>query len=946
MKRALAERAKLAEANTTSTSANTRTMREEPSAAADTAVTLPVPKKIVLENATVGIASMNLPVDEPYSKSVAVAAVTESSSTMTAKDTSNAENTNVAVPSSTSASVAVSVSASVPAVSTTPSTSTPALIRGSKRRKQQQEDEAGEPDGWFLKFQNKALVAELRSLQSELKDLIEERDARRAHSLTAMRGMHMVELRWREMEEILRQLALLLLQQRTGNGADGFQLSDCDRSILEQAANSSVDDGTRHISTPSLVDNIDSPSSTGSGDMTENIPALLYSLARLAKSSLSLVSTPENNEKITQQYNQETIGNDMKAFSTSLSARTKFLCDTVSAILRSMPLTNSSSGFDLFDAKQLRQDILALKADIAEKENTVKQIILARDEALMGQKRARRALNRIAAGADISEVLKDADDITKSSIEVEAEKEVVKPEPATSEMKTTQTPSISDAEVAKKVSDLEALCESKEKRIVELLDELKTSQLRINELIIPTAPPSPGTVEKSKEYLEIKKSLLKSESSVLSLTEKQQRALKGWAETKGSLELAQKTANELQSKHDRRWKEITGELDEDDGEVTEKDMKGEHEIAIEHKLRQALEAVRMNDSTKSSLKEAQELVETLQTEVNDWKTKYEGIIANSIGEENSSVSVPTTPLPESSTKSQTQPRDRDAAYDKLKRDNSKLRKEVQTAHSSREGLKGKLERAEARCESFVKQNARLLKQSREKDEVNATALSSILHLKHLAELHKEEKDLMDKKIKSAEQLALSARLLTNAKDRVDEELKKEKELLQEKIDEATSKHNELLEENAVCKSTIKHLEGKIEGLEKEILSVSQRCHELVGSTADVKQEKSRLLDALAVAEKEIKKYSESMEGASSRGKKRSRFSDSKFTREDLETTIETLMKRLSCPVCDFGQKECMVTTCRHMFCKKCIDKNIKNRNRKCPACGNRFDAKDIADVFL
>ena len=140
--------------------------------------------------------------------------------------------------------------------------------------------------------------------------------------------------------------------------------------------------------------------------MTENIPALLYSLARLAKSSLSLVSTPENNEKITQQYNQETIGNDMKAFSTSLSARTKFLCDTVSAILRSMPLTNSSSGFDLFDAKQLRQDILALKADIAEKENTVKQIILARDEALMGQKRARRALNRIAAGADISEVLK------------------------------------------------------------------------------------------------------------------------------------------------------------------------------------------------------------------------------------------------------------------------------------------------------------------------------------------------------------------------------------------------------------------------------------------------------------------------------------------------------------------------------------------------------------
>ena len=140
--------------------------------------------------------------------------------------------------------------------------------------------------------------------------------------------------------------------------------------------------------------------------MIENIPALLYSLSQLAKSSLNLVSIPGSSEQIETKYDQEKVGNDMKAFSTSLSARTKFLSDTVSAILRSLPPSHSQPNFDLFDAKQLRQDILSLRADIAEKENTMKQLVLARDEALMGQKRARRALNRIAAGADISEVLK------------------------------------------------------------------------------------------------------------------------------------------------------------------------------------------------------------------------------------------------------------------------------------------------------------------------------------------------------------------------------------------------------------------------------------------------------------------------------------------------------------------------------------------------------------
>ena len=247
-----------------------------------------------------------------------------------------------------------------------------------------------------------------------------------------------------------------------------------------------------------------------------------------------------------------------------------------------------------------------------------------------------------------------------------------------------------DADTSKKLSDLEALCENKEKRISELLDELEKSNSRINELSLPASSPSLETIQKSKTYIDLKSSLLKAEASVATLNDRQHHIMKRWADTKGSLELAQKTAVELQMKHDRRWKEITGELDEDDGEVTEKDMKGEKEIIMEHKLRQALEAVRMNESTKTSLAESQELIESLQVQVNDWKAKYDDEVSSKKQNDNLSSGV-EAPVVEATSKPQNSSRDRDSNYEKMKRDNSKLRKEVQIANANKDATRGKLE---------------------------------------------------------------------------------------------------------------------------------------------------------------------------------------------------------------------------------------------------------------
>ena len=87
-----------------------------------------------------------------------------------------------------------------------------------------------------------------------------------------------------------------------------------------------------------------------------------------------------------------------------------------------------------------------------------------------------------------------------------------------------------------------------------------------------------------------------------------------------------------------------------------------------------------------------------------------------------------------------------------------------------------LQRVEKERDNLTETNARLLRQSAEKDDMNAKSLSTILHLKNLTEQLQQQKISLELQLKSAGQLSLAARLATNAKDRVAEEVVKEKEV--------------------------------------------------------------------------------------------------------------------------------------------------------------------------
>lgn len=278
-----------------------------------------------------------------------------------------------------------------------------------------------------------------------------------------------------------------------------------------------------------------------------------------------------------------------------------------------------------------------------------------------------------------------------------------------------------------------------------------------------------------------------------------------------------------------------------------------------------------------------------------------------------------------------------------------MRKELSNALLSKDNARAKQERAERERDALMKTNARLLAQSAEKDEMNARSLSTILHLNQLSEQLSQEKEILEQKAKAAEQLSLSARLASNAKDRSEEEKEKEKESEEKEEAEAKERIDKLIDEKEDVKGKLSQSHAQVASVVKDLNVAKSRCNELAKESTAAEEEKSRLMESLAVAKKEAaeakKQATDACAHMASVGGGKGGV-NSEFTMEQMETQVKVLKGRLACNVCNERDKEVILLRCRHMFCRPCVDKNIKNRSRKCPGCGQRFDMKDVGDVWL
>src|SRR5690606_3019011 len=61
---------------------------------------------------------------------------------------------------------------------------------------------------------------------------------------------------------------------------------------------------------------------------------------------------------------------------------------------------------------------------------------------------------------------------------------------------------------------------------------------------------------------------------------------------------------------------------------------------------------------------------------------------------------------------------------------------------------------------------------------------------------------------------------------------------------------------------------------------------------------------------------------------------------------EKLRNMLKCSVCENRFKNTVIVRCGHLFCDECVEASMRSRNRKCPACKERFGQDDVRRVYL
>mmetsp|Transcript_29756 Transcript_29756/g.63097 ORF Transcript_29756/g.63097 Transcript_29756/m.63097 type:complete len:1002 (-) Transcript_29756:423-3428(-) len=862
--------------------------------------------------------------------------------------------------------------------------------------KRQQVESSDEDDAdnssFYLKQQNVALASELYSYRRRIYLLEREREFRRRECRVA--GYQIGELSgvWKGLESAIgKELERnnLLNQAKTPFGGNSSNTPAC--------TGSGSDVETVHSLLQSIHSLVSNPERIKSEKLLpQDSQHHVDDLNNFECYANGTVKMEESADLVEEKRRLK----EMEDFTTDISSRAAILRDGVLGLLRTAAAQGASTtSADTSSAPLLKDQIATLESELKSTESRVEEMANARNEAAASERRVRRGLFRLASGRlTVEEVLiaVEKEDNGVSFMETLAMIDGMNNKNVQSSPDGTTTAVISSSDAAmsspafsagvaggskdspvangeevtqlkKSLQDIQVIAETRDKQITELLSEREKQLKRINSLIVPRdgGNDSPGekAIRKSPLFIDAMTKIGTSERRIKELESAHEKIMQKWAAVKGDLELAKKTLADMEEKHGRRWTELISQFSESDSAAAALKVESsgtnngdmfsnaKKTAELESKLQQAMEAVSRMETLRATLADAYKMNEQLQSKLEDLRIKNAKMVAEKVAareksKEAESADSLTSPHGTSKRSSSGGSSSGDPAVEKLQRDYRRARKEVSAAVLSKDQAKLKQERAEKERDALMKTNSRLLKQSSDKDDMNAKSLSTILHLKQRNEELEKENAIIKQKAQAAQQLSLAARLASNAKDRVGEEALKQKALLDETVKQMQKESLSLRKEKEQVEALMAHSKEKAASITKDLDAARTRCDDLVSESNKKEVEKKQMVESLAVVKKEATESAMKAASATGSGTGRSDSAASAFTMEQMTTQVKYLSGRINCPVCNVREKKCILLRCRHMFCQQCVDVNIKNRSRKCPACACRFDMKDVAEVWL
>uniref|UniRef100_K3WQG6 E3 ubiquitin protein ligase n=1 Tax=Globisporangium ultimum (strain ATCC 200006 / CBS 805.95 / DAOM BR144) TaxID=431595 RepID=K3WQG6_GLOUD len=237
-----------------------------------------------------------------------------------------------------------------------------------------------------------------------------------------------------------------------------------------------------------------------------------------------------------------------------------------------------------------------------------------------------------------------------------------------------------------------------------------------------------------------------------------------------------------------------------------------------------------------------------------------------------------------------------------------ISKEMESMRQSRKKL---VQQLEEKRNSYKKLHTQLSKEEQAKAHCFEELAAARLQVSTLGTIHKNQKTYIE-----------SVKESLQAKEAELEQLKEYVKNVETEKNAADSEKRKVLREAEVAKQIYT----------TSAAETSQKQQQLL-------QEKRRACEKCETYRKKEERYEKLLQAAKA--------TPATGELNDLERfELKELQKLVNCSVCQDQRKNVLISKCFHMFCKDCIDSNLKSRNRKCPTCKKMFGQDDVKSVWF
>ncbi|KAF7038657.1 hypothetical protein CFC21_048811 [Triticum aestivum] len=267
-----------------------------------------------------------------------------------------------------------------------------------------------------------------------------------------------------------------------------------------------------------------------------------------------------------------------------------------------------------------------------------------------------------------------------------------------------------------------------------------------------------------------------------------------------------------------------------------------------------------------------------------------------------------------------------------RRDIGSLSELLKSKHEEGEAYLSEIESIGQAYEDIQTQNQQLLQQIIERDDHNTKIFMEGVKVKHAQDnLHLEVFNL-------SRNLRQAKSLMDLYKDKVAQ--------LDDKLKVWSEQIGRLSEDGRRHSVSSGNSQRKLVDVQGEAQQLRQSMDEVQAKVGRNRLEVAGLLVELEKDRFSKRRIEDDLESMSRKASSLRVKTEASSLLEKVRQEVNEYRGILKCGVCSDRQKEVVITKCYHLFCNDCIQKLLRNRQRRCPSCGLSFGANDVKPIYI